>query len=113
MSHERDFLVCTQERRRSHAELRGDVVTEQDRNGSTKKKRKRSRGSTDVPRATGKRSRVLKRPPAASPSKSDDGSSAAENASDQERREPLSEVSEEESDDDEEESADESESEEQ
>ena len=113
LSHERDIFVCTQERRRSHAELRGAVLTEQDRSGSTKKRRKRSRGSTDGPRASGKRSRGGKRARSVSQSKSDGEPSAPENASDQEQQEPLAQVSEEESNGDEEESGEESESDDQ
>ena len=105
------FFVCTQERRRSHAQLRGAMVTELDRNGSTKKRRRRSRGSTDGPRATGKRSRILKRAKSASASKSDDASSATEDASEQEQQETLAEGSQEGSNDDEDGSGDESESE--
>ena len=105
------FFVCTQERRRSHAELRGVVVTKQDRNDSTKKRRRRSRGSTNVPRALGKRNRGTKCARSASASKSDDEPNATEKESGQEQEGTLAEVSEEESNDDEEGSEDESESE--
>ena len=101
LSHERDFFVCTQERRRSHAQLRGAVETEQDRIGSNRKRRRASRASADGPRATGKRRQTVKRVKSASPTKSDDESSAAENASQQEQGETLAEGSAEGSDDDE------------
>ena len=110
LSHERDIFVCTQERRRSHAELRGAVLTEQDRSGSTKKRRKRSRGSTDGPRASGKRSRGGKRGRSVSQSKSDGEPSAPENASEQEHEATVAEGSQEGSDDDEDGSEEESES---
>jgi hypothetical protein len=75
------------------------VETEQDRFGSTRKRRRGSRASTDGPRTTGKRSRTVKRVRSASPTKSDDESSAAENASQQEQEENLAEGSQEGSDD--------------
>ena len=105
------FFVFTQERRRSHAQLRAGVETEQDRFGSTRKRRRGSRASTDGPRTTGKRSRKVKRARSASASKSDDEPSGAENASQQEQEEPLAQVSEEGSDDDEDGSAEQPESE--
>ena len=105
------FFVFTQERRRSHAQLRAGVETEQDRIGSNRKRRRASRASTDGPRATGKRSRTVKRVRSASASKSDDEPSGAENASQQEQEETLAEGSQEGSDDDEDGSAEQPESE--
>ena len=111
LSHERDFCVCTQERRRSHAQLRGAVETEQDRIGSNRKRRRASRASTDGPRATGKRSRVVKCARSASPSKSDVEFSATEKESEQEQEDTLANGSQEESDADEDGSGEQPESE--
>ena len=113
LSHERDFFVCTQERRRSHSQLRGIAETEQDRIGSNRKRRRAPRGSIDGPRALGKRSRIVRRVRSASATKSDVESSAAEKESEQEHEDTLVEGSQEESDADEDGSGEEPESEDQ
>ena len=77
------------------------METEQDRIGSTRKRRRAPRGSTDGPRALGERSRVVRRARSASATKSDVESSAAEKESEQEHEDTLAEGSQEESDPDE------------
>ena len=97
LSHERDFFVFTQERRRSHAQLRGVVETEQDRIGSNRKRRRGSRGSTDGPRAHGKHRRLDRRVRSAFATRSDEYS-VAEKEGEQEQEDALAKESQEEDD---------------